>query len=86
MIPCQKCPSSLCPWHETPQNAKIHTKLGGYGQQKTALPRLADGSAGLKQDSIQHLRRIILTPKLPLSRLNENQSGLAILKMFFPVI
>ena len=48
------------------QIQKNHTKLAGYGQQKTTLPGPADGQAGLKQDSIQHLRRMILTPKLPL--------------------
>jgi len=36
--PCQKCHFSLCPCHETPQHPKIHTKLAGYGQQKTSLP------------------------------------------------
>ena len=41
--PCQKYPSSLCPCHETPQHPKIHTKLAAYGQQKSALPGLADG-------------------------------------------
>jgi len=48
------------------QIQKIYTKLAGYGQQKTTLPWLADGQVGLKQDSIQHLRRMILTSKLPL--------------------
>jgi hypothetical protein len=48
------------------QLKKFHTKLAAYGQQKTTLPGLADGQAGLKQDSIQRWRRMILTPKLPL--------------------
>ena len=35
-------PSSLSPWHETPQHPKIHTKLAGYGQQKTTLLRATE--------------------------------------------